>query len=69
MKRLTTLCLLLLALLGIQLATPGDARASWGCGAGPPQCVYGGPRSQCDSRCGVNLGQCVKPGCCQCLAV
>lgn len=68
MKRLTTLCLLVIALFAIQLATPGDARASWGCGAGPPQCVFGGPNSQCDSICGTGWGVCQRPGCCACIA-
>ena len=67
MKRFKIFCLLIVALLGVCAAT-SDVSASWGCGAGPPQCVYGGPNSQCDSICGVGLGVCQRPGCCYCIA-
>lgn len=68
MKRLAVLGLLLGSLCAFQAAVP-EASSAWGCGTQPPQCVYGGSRSQCDGICGPGLGQCVRPGCCQCLAV
>lgn len=67
MRRFALLTLLLAALLGMQAVAPRAANA-WGCGAGPPQCTYGGPNSQCDSICGPGLGVCDRPGCCFCIA-
>lgn len=67
MKRLWTLTLLAATLLAFHAALP-EARSSWGCGAGPPQCTLGGPNSQCDSICGTGLGVCDRPGCCFCIA-
>ena len=67
MKRFGLLVLLLASLLAYHAARP-EASASWGCGAGPPQCTYGGSNSQCDPYCGAGLGVCQRPGCCFCLA-
>jgi len=68
MKRLALLGLLAGSLLAFQAALP-EASSSWGCGAGPPQCKFGGANSQCDALCGgVGYGVCVRPGCCACTA-
>lgn len=68
MKRFGVLCMLVLSLLAFQAATP-EASGSWGCGNQAPQCVFGGPNSQCDGICGgAGLGVCVRPGCCECIA-
>jgi hypothetical protein len=67
MRRLVLLGMLSASLLAFQATLP-EASSSWGCGTHPPQCVYGGSNSQCDSICGVGFGQCVRPGCCACLA-
>jgi hypothetical protein len=67
MKRLIRLCLVAASLLAFHSALP-EASSSWGCGAGPPQCVFGGSNSQCDNICGVGLGVCQRPGCCACIA-
>jgi len=67
MRRLALLGLLSASLLAFQAALP-EASSSWGCGPLPPQCVYGGSNSQCDSICGVGQGVCERPGCCSCLS-
>lgn len=68
MRRFKILCLLVVLLLAVHLATPEVTSASWGCGAAPPQCTFGGPDSQCDAICGAGWGVCERPGCCACLA-
>jgi hypothetical protein len=67
MKRFALLGLLMLSLFAFHAATP-EASSSWGCGAAPPQCTFGGSNSQCDGVCGVGLGVCERPGCCACIA-
>jgi hypothetical protein len=67
MKRLALLCLLLVTLLGVHATIP-EANSSWGCGPLPPQCTFGGSNAQCDPYCGVGLGVCARPGCCECIA-
>jgi hypothetical protein len=67
MRRFVLLCLLSASLLAFQAALP-EASSSWGCGAGPPQCVFGGSNSQCNTICGgPGSGICERPGCCACL--
>jgi hypothetical protein len=76
MKRFSLLVLLLASLLAFHAARP-EASASWGCGAGPPQCTYGGtaargsletasrhPRhTSRDPRCaGKSRDECARPG-------